>query len=263
MLVTSARAWVSICQHLLSHPLPEAQALGSMVREELGLSAPRLLRHAKAQRSLVLGITREFGAAQSLASGDAPHLIDLSLPSAHPPIPSLSVMEPSATARHAFSADLDLHDNRYAYIGETLRRTAVRFAWEAVAFAEIRDLNRHRTGTKYCPFVPVGFYHAVDELPEFDSGYMELGEAGRAITRDARSLLRQGEPTYVYHTLLGTQIPFEHTTTADKFLYEAELRTGTGAHFRYARHLRDVLALWYDSYPETRGLVLEGSAEPE
>ncbi len=46
-------------------------------------------------------------------------------------------------------------------------------------------------------------------------------------------------------------------------LYEAELRTGTGAHYRYARHLRDVLALWYDRYPATRGLVLEGSAEPE
>jgi thymidylate synthase ThyX len=263
MFLTSARAWVSICQHLLSHPLPEAQALGSMVREELGLSAPRLLRHAKAQRSLVLGIAREFAATQAMASGDAPHLTDLSLPPAHPPTPSLSVMEPGETTRDAFAADLDLHDNRYAYFGETLRRTAVRFAWEAVAFAEIRDLNRHRTGTKYCPFVPVGFYHAVDELPVFDSDYVELGEVGRAVTRDARNRLRQGEPTYVYHTLLGTQVPFEHTTTADKFLYEAELRTGTGAHFRYARHLRDVLALWYDRYPETRGLVLEGSAEPE
>ncbi len=29
------------------------------------------------------------------------------------------------------------------------------------------------------------------------------------------------------------------------------------------RHLRDVLALWYEQFPETRGLILEGSAEPE
>lgn len=63
--------------------------------------------------------------------------------------------------------------------------------------------------------------------------------------------------------MLGTEYPFEHTTTADKFLYEAELRTGLGAHFRYAKHLRDVLALWYDRFPATQGLVLEGSAEPE
>jgi thymidylate synthase ThyX len=263
MLLMSARAWVTVCQHLLSHPLPEAQSLGALVREELGLSAPRLLRHAKAQRSLVLGIARELAAAQAMASGDAPHLSDGSLPPDHHPTPSLAVMEPTGAARAAFAADLDLHDNRYAYFGETLRRTAVRFAWEAVAFAEIRDLNRHRTGTKYCPFIPVGFYHADDELPEPNADYTALADTGRAISREARDLLRRGEPTYVYHTLLGTQVPFEHTTTADKFLYEAELRTGTGAHFRYARHLRDVLALWYDRYPETRGQVLEGSAEPE
>ena len=34
-------------------------------------------------------------------------------------------------------------------------------------------------------------------------------------------------------------------------------RTGTGAHYRYARHLHDMLDLWYARYPETRGLVLE------
>ena len=67
----------------------------------------------------------------------------------------------------------------------------------------------------------------------------------------------------MHDLLLGCQFAFEHTTTADKFLYEAELRTGTGAHYRYARHLRDALALWYEIHPETRGLVLEGSAEPE
>jgi hypothetical protein len=62
---------------------------------------------------------------------------------------------------------------------------------------------------------------------------------------------------------LGTQFVFERFSTADKFIYEAELRTGVGAHYRYAQHYRDALALWYDRFPETRGLVLEGSAEPE
>ena len=76
-------------------------------------------------------------------------------------------------------------------------------------------------------------------------------------------VLKRNEPTGIYFALLGTQFPFEHTTTADKFLYEAELRTGTGSHFRYAKHLHDVLALWYERYPATRGLILEGSAEPE
>jgi hypothetical protein len=63
--------------------------------------------------------------------------------------------------------------------------------------------------------------------------------------------------------LLGTAYQFEHVTTADKFIYEAELRTGMGAHFRYARHLRDALALWYRQFPGTRKRILEGTAEPE
>jgi hypothetical protein len=89
------------------------------------------------------------------------------------------------------------------------------------------------------------------------------GAVGHAATAKASQLLQAAEPTYIYWSLLGAQYPFEHITTADKFLYEAELRTGLGAHFRYAKHLRDVLALWYEQFPQTKGLVLEGSAEPE
>jgi hypothetical protein len=159
---------------------------------------------------------------------------------------------------------LELHDNRYAYFGEGLRRTAVRFGWEAVALAEIRDLNRHRTGTKYCPQNPVGFYGALDEVPATAPGLpADCIPVGRMATATARRRLVADDPGYVYDLLLGSQFSFEHVTTADKFLYEAELRTGTGAHYRYARHLRDVLGLWYERFPSTRGLVLEGSAEPE
>jgi hypothetical protein len=91
----------------------------------------------------------------------------------------------------------------------------------------------------------------------------QIAEIGKSASQDSLVLLRRGDPTHVYWTLLGTEFPFEHTTTADKFLYEAELRTGLGAHYRYAQHLRHVLALWYQRFPETKSLVLEGSAEPE
>jgi thymidylate synthase ThyX len=262
MLVMSARAWVILIQHLLSHPLPEAKALGAACREELGFSAPRLLKHAQAQPSLVEGLQREFEAVQSLSK-----TLSLHENREKAPTPCLDVLPPPGGLTGGQAAtDLELHGSRYAYFGESLRRTAVRFSWEAVAFAEIRDLNRHRTGTKYCPLLPVGFYFAADELPSAAASaetYGAFGETGFRASEEALRRLGDGIPGYVYYTLLGTQYPFEHTTTADKFLYEAELRTGTGAHYRYARHLHDVLALWYDRYPETRGLVLEGSAEPE
>jgi hypothetical protein len=86
---------------------------------------------------------------------------------------------------------------------------------------------------------------------------------GAELQQTAVRLLAEGDPTYVYSVLLGTQFPFEHSTTADKMIYEIELRTGTGAHYRYAQHLRDVAGLWYERFPGTRSLILEGSAEPE
>ena len=268
MLIMSARAWVNLIQHLLSHPLPEARLLGEACRAELGLSAPRLLGHAKVQLSLEFGLRYEFDALRKLAAATSDHFLQ---PSAenhdHPPTAQLEAFAPWGTTGARLQADLEMHHTRYAYMGETLRRTAVRFGWHAVALAEIRDLNRHRTGTKYCPLVPVGFYHAADQLPPDApdaAAYQELGEVGRAASLSAFQALRDsGESTYVYQTLLGTQFPFEHTTTADKFLYEAELRTGVGAHFRYAAHLHDALELWYTYYPETKGMVREGTAEPE
>ncbi|MGC4044034.1 MAG: FAD-dependent thymidylate synthase [Armatimonas sp.] len=247
MLVQSARAWVGVCQSLLSSPLPEARHCGELIREELNLVAPRLLKHARPLPSLEQGLARELALASSS---------ELALSATErAAVATLDVFAPGGVD---IAADLAFHDNRYSYVGEGLKRTAVRFAWDAVAFAEIRDLNRHRTGTKYCPPVPVGFYGALDQ-----GGPESLYIVGQEATGRARKQLQAGDPTFVYELLLGTQFPFEHTTTADKFLYEAELRTGVGAHYRYAQHLKDALALWYEKYPETRGLVLEGSAEPE
>ena len=90
-----------------------------------------------------------------------------------------------------------------------------------------------------------------------------LADAGWRANERAMRRLREANPAYLYWTLLGTEYPFEHVTTADKFIYEAELRTGLGAHYRYAKHLRDALALFYQRFPSTKGLILEGSAEPE
>lgn len=271
MLMMSARAWVQVCQHLLSHPLEEARRAGEAIREELRLAAPRLLKHATAKESLIQGIRQEFMELQrqALCMEDT-FLREDADTCAHPPTASLTVLLPEGVAPETLADDLRHHDNRYGWVGPDLRRTAVRFGWEAVALAEIRDLNRHRTGTKHCPPIPRGFYDALDELPadaperETLAAHLQtLSEVGRHASVQALEGLRAGEPTYLYGTLLGTQFPFEHVTTADKFLYEAELRTGTGAHYRYARHLHDALELWYTRFPETRGLVLEGSAEPE
>jgi thymidylate synthase ThyX len=253
MMVQSARAWTTLCQNLLSHPLAEAQKLGALIREELALAAPRLLRHAVAKESFQNGNNSILKRWQIAAKADPQPLAEAA-PTAH--------LDVFATEGADFARDLAYHDNRYAFLGPDLCRAAIRFQWDAVALGDIRDLNRHRTGTKWCPLVPQGFYAAIDQTQN-TAPVKFLQEIGRATSKAAKDALAEGDWTFVYHTLLGTQFPFEHTTTADKFLYEAELRTGLGAHYRYARHLHDALEIWFERFPETRDLVLEGSAEPE
>lgn len=263
MLVQSARAWVSLCQHLLSHPLVEAQRLGEAVRLELGLAAPRLLKHAEAKVSMRQRTLSTLNEWSLQARNPMPTLEreGESLPRAF-----LQVLLPPEVAENwaggLFAGDLAHHDNRYAPVGNVLARTAVRFGWQAVALADIRDLNRHRTGTRYCPLVAQGFYGALDQWLQTEP-LEPMAAKGLEVTRFSRGLLAAEDWSFIYWSLLGTQFPFEHTTTADKYLYEAELRTGTGSHYRYARHLHDTLELWYLRFPETRGLVLEGTAEPE
>lgn len=271
MLIMSARAWVTLCQNLLSHPLPEAKELGTMIRRELELVAPRMLRHATEKESFTRGIEREFHLCSDNAASKIPApLTDEADATDAEPTADLEVMLPDGISEADFAEDLRFHDNRYSWVGESLKRTAIRFRWDAMALAEIRDLNRHRTGTKYCPLIPQGFYAALDQMPPTAVNHdknlarlREIAELGRAASHVALQLLANGDPSYIYWTLLGTQYPFEHVTTADKFIYEAELRTGTGAHYRYARHLHDALELWYERFPGTKELVHEGQAEPE
>jgi thymidylate synthase ThyX len=270
MLIMSARGWIQLCQHLCSHLLLEARHLGAMIRRELAVSAPRMIKHAREDPALQKGIQSEFDEVRKMAGSKPPEFLrESSKRSDHPATASLEVACPPGVFEDQLVADLRFHDNRYAWVGNGLRRVAVRFSWAGVAFGEIRDLNRHRTGNKFCPMLPVGFYSALDQVPQSETSGIEgqsllrMNKHGRSLSARAHELLRAGDPTYVFWTMLGTQFPFEHLTTGDKFIYEAELRTGVGAHFRYAQHLRDALALWYKRYPDSKGLILEGSAEPE
>lgn len=259
MLLISARGWTQLCQHLMSHWLPEAGILGAKIRDELSLAAPRMTRHAKATQSFVSGYQAELDHLAAAAQR-APEPVGEA-----PCSPSIEVHPPVGVRDNELTEALGVHDNRYAFIGPAACRTSVRFSWSAVSIAEIRDLNRHRTGHKYCSLVPVGFYSATDQLPHAGTPSLDssLASIGLESARRAKGLLAERQPYFAAWLLLGAQFAFEHTTTLDKFVYEAELRTGPGAHFRYAAHLRDSVDLLSRTYPRLAAAVLLGSNEPE
>jgi thymidylate synthase ThyX len=252
-LVQSSRMWAQTVKQLDSLPHPEARAAASLLREELLKQSPRLLRHSSAEPAAVEQAGQELATSLSLGAerlsseplaDEVWVRVDRSTP------PWLPELQPVPEAlRH--------RSNRYGLQGTATRRMRVVFAWNNLALAELRDLNRHRTGNRYTPLIQAGFYLP----PEIRRGdHARLLESQLALTRE---LIRRGSPAYVYSLLLGAQTPFEHSTHADKFIYEAELRTGMGAHFRYAEHLSAALRMFFAEVPEAREWVVEGTAEPE
>lgn len=252
-LVQSSRMWAATVKHLDSLAHPEARAAAALIRDELLKQSPRLMRHSTAEKSYLEQCRQEL--ATSLALGlerlSAQPLADevwVHVDRATPPWLTEPQPVPEALRHRA---------NRYGYQGTATRRMRVTFAWNNLALAELRDLNRHRTGHRYTPLIQAGFY-LPPEIKHADHAALLADQL--ALTRE---LMRRGSPAYVYSLLLGAQTPFEHSTHADKFIYEAELRTGMGAHFRYAEHLSTALRAFLAQVPEAKAWVVEGTAEPE
>jgi hypothetical protein len=245
--------WATTVKHLDSLPHPEAKAAAKLIRDELVKQSPRLMRHSFAEKSYQEQAAQELRTSLDLGlerlstdrlADDVWVQVDRATP------PWLQETQSIAEA-------LKHRSNRYGYQGTATRRMRVSFAWNNMALAELRDLNRHRTGHRWTPCIQAGFYLP----PEIErSDHQALLDRQAALTRE---LMTRGSETYVYSLLLGAQTPFEHCTEADKFIYEVELRTGMGAHFRYAEHCSAALQAFLQEVPEAREWVVEGTAEPE
>jgi hypothetical protein len=252
-LVQTSRMWAQTVKQLDSLPQPEARAAAALIREELIKQSPRLMRHSFAEKSCQEQARQELAASLTLGrerlsaeplADEVWVRVDRSTP------PWLPEPQPVAEAlRH--------RSNRYGLQGLATRRMRTTFAWNNLAVAELRDLNRHRTGNRHTPLIQAGFY-LPPEIRHRDHAALLAEQL--ALTGE---LLRRDSPAYVYSLLLGAQTPFEHSTHADKFIYEAELRTGMGAHFRYAEHLSAALKEFFAQVPEAKEWVVEGTAEPE
>lgn len=275
-LVMSARVWAELVKQIDSLPWKEAKELCSLLRLELQIAAPNLVRHSypdqaslaqssltmeqwkKETKSLISKVEKPYG---SLEQTDSP-LVQVWLPH-NPPWESI---DEDRAIDNAFKGK----ENRYSIAGPWLKRLTVCCQWPAMALAEIRDLNRHRTGFRLTHLIPKGFYlppETIDIIKE-----LSLRESLDSFINTYDCLLKMvleqplNEATadsYPYTFFLGTQLPFEHTQQGDKFVYEVELRTGLGAHFKYAQHLADAAEKFTRACPKTGKYINIGTAEPE
>ena len=257
MMIQSARAWANMSAHLQSNSLRELNLIGKEIEEKLKIGAPRLVKHCKPTDAI-----KDFYSYENSFEKNYCKMKNKFLPSSNQCDTNLKVYSNKKLDLRALS----FRKNRYSPFGHTISQIPVTFSWEGITFGEIRDLNRHRTGSKYCSLVPIGFYGSLDEKPQEESSVtqkiQQLFNDFEQSSVKARELMKE-HSEYIYFTNLGHKYYFEHTTTADKFIYEMELRTGVGAHYKYAEHCRKALELWYKKYPESKALLFEGSAEPE
>ncbi len=258
-LIMSARMWAQTIKQIDALPHPEAKSLASGLRAELKKFAPRLVKHAEADAPSLAqsaqltkawqGRIAKEGVPTAHASDKVHVSVERNFPEFFPPLQSLTESVEGKLNRYSF----DL-------AGEALKRIFVRAAWNNVSVAELRDLNRNRTGYRFTPLLPVGFY-----LPE-EIDRQEHEDFLKRWSAFARRMVQSGEAgaaAWPYAMLLGTQITFEHATMADKFAYEVELRTGIGAHYRYAEHLGAAARELFRQIPELETFVKIGTAEPE
>jgi thymidylate synthase ThyX len=255
-MVMTARVWTQTIRQLEAQPFPEAVECAGLLRTELQKLTPRLTKHSfkdaasEEQARQEVEYSREFirrnGAPIENLADDIFVAIDRTYPTFLPDL-------------QPFSAAFAGKENRYSTTGAAVKRIFVRFAWNNIALAELRDLNRHRSGYRFSPLAPVGFY-----LPPGVS-HPRQGE----LLERQRALLQKlvtdapANGCHYYSYLLGDQVAFEHSTHADKFIYEVELRTGLGAHFRYAEHLAAASREFVKLVPEAGPFIQIGTAEPE
>jgi hypothetical protein len=271
----TARVWADTLRQLDSLPLPEAHTCAKLIRAELDKFVPRMTRHSfktaasESQAAQMSSYSINKIRSEGVNITNIPDEVYLHVDDGKPPfLPDLQNVDA------AFSSK----ENRYSTVGTAARRTMVRAAWNNMAIAELRDLNRHRSGYRFSPLCPRGFYLPEEaknpNVCELLDEYKKTVEAiaagdGRQIaapTNDVDNMGRRVDNrsgAYVYALLLGTQVAFEHSTHLDKFIYEIELRTGMGAHFRYAEHLSKAAALLTRERPELAPFIQTGNAEPE
>ncbi len=254
--VMSARVWAETVKMLDSIPLPEAHICAEGIRAELNKFVPRMVKHSTPDEASCAHTDYLFDNAISyinkkgLSFDNKKDEVFVQIENSFPPF-----LNEISSLGDSFAGKV----NRYSTCGSTIKRMFVRAAWNNMAIAELRDLNRHRSGFRFSPLVPVGFYIPSEVNHSLIKELLLKKEA--LIKKIAAQ--DNARASYVYALLLGTQVAFEHSTHLDKFIYEIELRTGMGAHFRYAEHLTKAYNELVKKLPELKSYIQLGTAEPE
>ena len=285
--------WVKIASMLNSSPMAEARLLAKKVEDELKLGAPRLARHtgrrlaAETKWAQMLGVkdglqrhaanaarVRSLVEAQEFAFLNENSEVDRAAT-----FVQFNPFELDTLKEAQVNECMSTRENRYDVIGSPLDEISVRYGWNRISHAELRDVNRHRPGRRVIDYAPRGFYMALDQIALYVSKSTSvevfnasqkllpvLGNAGVLMYDLCADALKgeMGSPwDFLYSATLGTQFGFQHASNLGFLIYECELRTGPGVHYRYSQHYNETCDALIDAIPSLGIHLLRGSSEPE
>lgn len=295
-ITTWGTEWIRIISMLRSAPWEEAHRVAELLAHEVSLAAPRLIRHTgetaagqqfwDSRLDTVDAHARLHEESPSFVAAGLKHLVNKK--DVIGIIDLFDLTESQKQARLTFNCrdisgidfatEMGLRKNRYDPVGLRLSQVPVEYGWGAVANAEIRDMNRHRPGIREIGLYPQRFYFALDQIqaamekaPQLKAqayslilDFTDLGQLYRDFAIDTINGDRAtDESNFVYFSGLGTELSFNHTSTMGHLIYECELRTGPGTHFRYRRHYNALIEKMIDQTPALGTYMLRGSGEPE
>lgn len=254
-VTTWGREWARICSLLDSAPWAEFREAAELIRAELSISSPRLIRHSGRTDANVAWWTDLTDGWVAVANHYETYERDTDV---------------SVTFEYCEIGKPSQHwkiprGNRYDPVDGSRRLIPVYYGWAGVSIAEMRDMNRHRPGERMINMCPTGFYCAQDQFAEFGvprAAYHEIEEAGNVAVEACFNRMKENDVECVYDMPLGAMVAFTHSSTLGNLIYECELRTGPGTHYRYRKHYLDLVEEMKRKLP-TIGPMLIGSGEPE
>jgi thymidylate synthase ThyX len=260
-LTCTGKIWAELIKELFCYPWPEAQRVAEELARQLRELVPEFAKYLVPSAADRDAVTHHLDEATGFRKNAfRPFMVD------YPP--KVEVHTPLSPLRcHDVNAAMNQREVRYDKGGLSARLQQVSVTWDRMAIAEVRDLQRHRNGTRFCTWDPKGFYvppcltSYFGNMAKRDSLMKLLGDAAE-LHMKLSGYTWEYQVLAPYYLFLGSQVTYYHSQSLDRFAYMAELRTGPGAHYRYAEHMRQAVEQ-YKKITGTGGWILLGDASPE
>ncbi len=233
-ITVNARSLETMITKLLSHPLPEARALGGEVKREATLEVPTLLKYAdpseyrEGQYRQTQPVCAET-ASQNRAKIIGPYLNEEQ-------VLALTAMPADAANPAEFSLDSLLGGRgRHDPAPRCLERVSLTFEI-TMDYGAFRDVQRHRMAMfDTDPFAPCFGYEIPPQVTEF--GYEDDYRTLMQMTQQTFEQLSAAGfgPEAAYVLPLAWRVRTRMTANLRELFHFIELRTGRGGHPSYRK----------------------------